>query len=73
MAYCLHCDRKARRREGVGPTGRKDWMIMVDTCTKCGRHYPVKPREINLAQKSWIDRWNKRMNQKRVDHDSQPF
>jgi hypothetical protein len=64
MAYCFPCNKRATRREGVGPTGRKGWMILVDTCHKCGRHYPFKPNELTLEQKSWVKRINKLAGQK---------
>ena len=60
-AYCMPCDRRTFKREGVGPTGNKAWMIRVDTCGKCGRHYPTQPNDLTLEQRSWVKRWNDRM------------
>jgi|GEM_PF-4566367 len=65
MAYCMPCDRVTHRREGVGPTGRnKQWMIRVDTCGKCGRHYPVNREILTIAQNDWVKRWNTNMGRK---------
>jgi len=64
MAYCMPCNKRATRREGVGPTGRKQWMILVDTCHNCGRHYPFKPNELTIEQKSWVKRINELAGQK---------
>ena len=58
MAYCMPCNRRTQRREGVGPTGRKEWMILVDTCYRCGRHYPIQSRKLTFQQENWINRWN---------------
>ena len=61
--YCYCCKRKASRREAVGPTGRKsDWMIQVDTCSGCGRHYPTDRSSLTPEQVSWVRRWNRKMN-----------
>ncbi len=60
----MPCDRRAYRREGVGPTGNKEWMIRVDTCGGCGRHYPHQPNDLTLEQKSWVKRWNTKMGEK---------
>ena len=64
MAYCMPCNVRANRREGVGPTGKKEWMILVDTCHRCGRHYPLHPHKLTLEQKSWVKRINKLAEQK---------
>ena len=34
MAYCFPCNKRATRREGVGPTGRKGWMMLLHIVTK---------------------------------------
>jgi len=64
MAYCMPCNKRATKREGVGPTGDKEWMILVDTCYRCGRHYPIKSDELTHEQKSWVTRWNNRCSSK---------
>lgn len=39
-------------------------MILVDSCYRCGRHYPIRPHELTLEQKSWVKRWNAKMAEK---------
>ena len=58
MAYCMPCNVRATRREGVGPTGKKQWMVLVDTCHRCGRHYAFRPNKLTLEQRSWLKRIN---------------
>ena len=76
---CEPCDRRATRRERVGPTGRrKTWSILVDSCHRCGRHYPVNPDDLTAEQTSWVERWNTRMGETEettpvINHDTSNF
>jgi len=48
-------------------------MILVDTCHKCGQHYPVKPRELTFEQQSWVKRWNNKMDEAEPEVVTEPI
>jgi len=51
------------RRERVGPTSRKkSWMVLVDTCYRCGRH-GRSAEDLTWPQYVWLRRWNSRVGQ----------
>jgi len=46
-------------RRRVGPTGRKHFNILVDTCYKCGAMFQVY--NIPHIKEEWVRRYNERM------------
>lgn len=48
-------------RRRVGPTGRRFFMILVDSCYACGAIYPVEPNRLSYHEARWVERYNKRM------------
>ena len=61
MSIQCVCGSSPQSRQRFGPTGRdKVWMILGDKCP-CGRLYPVDLEELTEEQKSWVRRWNARM------------
>jgi len=58
---CDVCGRTIYKRVRTGPTSRKkDFLILVTECGKCGSIYPVY-KFILYKELKWIERWNKRM------------
>lgn len=52
-------DRHAMRRQKSGPTGRQTWMVIVDSCWRCGVMRPIRPT--NFIQRDWLRRWNRKV------------
>jgi hypothetical protein len=48
-------------RRRVGPTGRRFFMILIDSCYECGTMYPVEPDKLSYHEARWVERYNKRM------------
>jgi len=55
------CDHMCTYKRRVGPTGNKDWMILVNQCGRCAFIIPVYPDTLTYQQKKWVDRYNKRI------------
>lgn len=53
------CGHHIGNRRRVGPTGKKSFMIRVDSCCECGKLYPVD--SLSEDEQKWVNRWNKRM------------
>lgn len=49
----------SRRRQKAGPTGRKNWMILVDSCPWCGVMRPIQTT--TYEQRDWLRRWNRKI------------
>lgn len=45
------------RRCRVGPTGGQRWMILADTCYRCGLIRPLQ--KLTHRQRFWVHRWNR--------------
>ncbi len=55
------CDHNYLMRKSVGPTGRKNFfMILVDECYSCKEFFPVHPERLTESKARWIERWNRR-------------
>ena len=54
---CLH----VARRNRTGPTGRKTFYVLSDSCERCGRILKTA-QDINWKTYFWIRRWNERTN-----------
>jgi hypothetical protein len=58
---CSICGHHVGDRQRVGPTGNKDFNILVDICYGCGTLYPVEPDKLTYDYYRWVWRYNKRM------------
>ena len=49
-------------RKGIGPTGRKTFMILVNYCYSPGCMYekPAFPERMNFVEKQWWERFERR-------------
>ena len=57
---CMICENgNVGNRHRAGPTGQKDFMILVDECYKCHCLYPVNPDDLSYLERDWITRWNR--------------
>lgn len=50
------CTSHAMQRHKIGPTGHKHWMIIVNSCYRCGIIEPAQP--LTWEQHEWVHRWN---------------
>lgn len=58
--HYMECKHDTGDRRRIGPTGRKQFMILVDRCHKCGAMIPVFPKELTWKERNWIERFNKK-------------
>ncbi len=45
-------------RQRSGPTGRKRFLLLVDSCGRCGRILRSH-QDLTWSQYDWVRRWNK--------------
>jgi hypothetical protein len=53
---CLSCGGKFGARRRVGPTGRKNFNILIESCYRCGILRNIEP--LTKEEQSWLDRYN---------------
>ena len=58
MNPLMTCTHKYGNRERAGPTGRREWMILVDRCMGCGHLTAIKT--VTWTQYYWVVRFNLR-------------
>lgn len=57
MTLC-ECGKFAYSRQTIGPRGKQQWTIIVDTCTFCGKHHALHPEYLTATQAKWLERKN---------------
>lgn len=63
------CDIEVGNRSRTGPTGRKEFMILVDSCSRCGKIFPVHPCDLNHYEWNWVLRYNRRIDNENPIND----
>ena len=55
---CPWCGNALGSRRRIGPTGNNDFIILVESCYRCERVYPVQTWKLGWKELRWIDRLN---------------
>lgn len=58
---CDICGHHVGNRQRVGPTGNKNFTVLVDKCYGCGNLYPVELEKLSYDCYRWVWRYNERI------------